>query len=170
MKVKPLDVLWVAVFFLIIIIILDKMQKFKDVTKPLKRRKCDSGGCGHFGARRSAHPDKPHQGQDFLVAPGSPVFAPTGGTIRIAQPYANDPRFSGVEIKGRVYSVKVFYFAPNVQNGAIVKAGDLIGHAQDLGIKYGSVVPNHLHVEVRKAGIVSDPSPYFGKDTSLIVV
>lgn len=159
--------MWVLVLLLVIVIISDKMQKFKPVSSPLKRRKCDTGGCGHFGAHRSAHPDKPHQGQDFLIAPGAAVFAPISGKIRIAQPYATDNRFGGVEIKGNVYAVKVFYFSPTVSGGDIVKAGDLIGYAQNLGIKYGSVVPNHLHVEVRRAGMVTDPSPYFPKDSVL---
>lgn len=152
-----------AVLFLII-----RVMKLNRVTKPLKRRGCDSGGCGHFGATRAAHPGVGHQGRDFLVNPGDPVFAPLSGVVRTLKPYADDNRFDGVEIVGSI-SVKVMYFLPNVTTGQHVTAGQLIGYAQDLGIKYGSKVPNHLHVEVRfyKGGKPVNPDPFFPSDDIL---
>lgn len=144
--------------------------KFFPVSVPLKRRK----GVGDFGAYRSAHPTVPHQGQDFLVKPGQEIYAPISGKIRIAKPYASDNRFSGVEITGENYRVKVFYISPILENGEKIKSGQLLGYAQDLSIKYGKgfLSQNHVHVEVRKTGQTKaiDPDPYFPKDSDLIAV
>jgi len=155
-----------------IIYISDKMQKFKPLSHPLKRRKCDKGGCGYFGAPRSragtgkAHS---HRGQDFLVLPGAEIYAPISGKVRIAAPYEKDPNYSGLEISGKAYAVKMFYLSPTVQGGEYVNEGDLVGYAQDISQKYGSIVPPHIHLEVRVGGVVVDPSPYFPADTPQIL-
>jgi len=162
--------IFVLATFLLMLYLMDKAQKFKGVTNPLKRRKCDAGGCGHFGAYRSAHPTKPHQGQDFLIEPGEPVFAAISGKVRISPPYKDDPRFSGAEIIGKVYKVKTFYFLPIVSAGQEVTEGDVIGYAQNLGLKFGGHVPNHVHVEVRVGGVAVNPDGYFEKDTEPVFV
>ena len=130
--------------------------------RKLKRRKCDGWGCGHFGASRAGGKRK-HNGQDFLSKGGEKVFAPISGRVRVLYPYSDDPRFQGVEITEGQMSVKIFYFEPSVKTGDIVTAGDDIGRAQNLGIKYKGI-PNHIHVEIRRGGVLRDPSPYFEQD------
>ena len=169
MKFDVKGVAIAALILLAIIVVMEKLTKFKDVTKPLRRRK----GVGDFGAYRSAHPDIPHQGQDFLAVPGQEVFAPISGVVRIARPYKDDSRFSGVEIYGTggASKVKVFYISPAVAAGETVEAGQPIGTVQDLSVKYGAAFlpQNHVHVEVRRAGVVVNPTGYFGPDTILAV-
>lgn len=168
MNIRPQDFLGVGIVFLLILFVMGKTKKFAAVTSPLKRRK----GVGDFGAYRSAHPTIPHQGQDFLVSPGSAVYAPISGRVRIAMPYRDDPRFSGVEVIGMgkeaSYKVKVFYIQPTVTGGQLVNRGDVIGYAQDLGIKYSASTPNHVHVEVRVGGVVVNPTGYFGPDNKVL--
>jgi len=158
----------IAVFLALIYFIKqkDNDMKFSNVTKPLKRRKCDSFGCGNFGARR-ANGTRKHQGLDFLAQFGKSVFSPISGKVRLLKPYKNDSRFDGIEIYGKVYSVKVMYFVPELKNGDFVQEGQYIGRVQNLAIKYGPI-PNHLHVEVRSAGILRDPTEFFNEDTVLV--
>lgn len=161
--------LGVGIFFVLILFVMAKAKKFYPITSPLKRRK----GAGDFGAYRSAHPATPHQGQDFLVAPGQPIYAAISGKVRIANPYKDDPRFSGVEVigtgKDAAYKVKAFYLAPTVTGGQQVERGDVIGYAQDLGIKYSASTPNHTHVEVRVGGVVVNPTGYFPADSKPLI-
>lgn len=165
MKISTSAFFGVGIFFVLILLVMAKTKKFYPVTNPLKRRT----GSGDYGAFRSAHPSIPHQGQDFLVESGSAVYAAIDGKVRIANPYKDDPRFSGVEVigtgKDSAYKVKAFYLSPTVQAGQEVKRGDVIGYAQDLGIKYDPrYTPNHTHVEVRVGGVVVNPTGYFDKD------
>lgn len=159
----------VAAVFLFLLIVMDKVTKFAAVIRPVRRRR----GVGDFGAFRSAHPDKPHQGQDYMADPGDAAFSPIAGTVRVAQPYPGDPRYSGVEITSPsgMYRVKVFYILPDVKTGDRVAKGQYIGQVQDLSLKYGaSFLPqNHVHVEVRRYGIVANPDGYFPEDTVLVV-
>ena len=141
--------------------LLYKQMKFNSPTKPLRRRKCDGFGCGEYGASRG---NRKHKGIDLLVNPGADIFAPISGKIRFANPYSNDTRFKGVEISSALHGVKLFYFLPSVKNGEMVKAGQRIGKAQNLGIKYPGI-PNHIHLEVRVSGVSVDPDKYFLPDS-----
>jgi len=123
-------------------------KAFGAVVTGQRIRGCDPQGCGSFGAPRSDHT---HQGIDIVAAPGAQVFAPISGTVtRHSVPYADDPRFKGIEISSPGYSVKIFYCNPSVKVGAQVSVGEVIATAQDLRIKYPAIT-NHLHVEVRDA-------------------
>lgn len=162
---KALILTIIAIVFFMVI---KRLERFKGPTVPIKRRR----GVGDFGAFRSAHPQYPHQGQDYFAKPGQTAFAPISGKVRIAKPYPNDGRFSGVEITGKYFSVKVFYIDPSVQNGDYVLSGFPIGEVQDLSLKYGQsfLKENHIHVEVRKNGVLKNPDSYFNKDTVLPVI
>lgn len=152
----------VAILAAILIVFIMQKTRFKPAARPVIRRKCDKDGCGQFGASR-ANGTRKHQGQDFLVNPDQIIYAPISGKVRLLKPYKEDPRFNGVEISGGFYSVKVFYFTPIVKNGETVSAGQVIGLAENLKIKYPGIA-NHIHVEVRKGGVLMDPSPYFPAD------
>lgn len=133
---------------------------------PYRLRECDKYGCGHFGAPRGRkNHRKSHQGLDISMAKGQKVFSPIDGkVVRKAHPYADDLSWSGILIKGTGrfsgVSVKVFYMEPTIAIGETVSKGDTIGKAQDIGGRYPGITP-HIHLELRLAGLVVDPKPYF---------
>lgn len=114
----------------------------------------DSGGDGHYGARRSRTNSDgsityyAHKGTDFLGTPGQPVKAPIGGIIRRkANPYAKG-EYSGCLIAGKKGVCRMFYFNPNPDLiGKPVKEGEVIGVMQDISKKYKKVKP-HVHVQL----------------------
>lgn len=109
----------------------------------------DAAGQGHFGARRGK---RTHQGLDLLATAGEPVMAPVAGTfIRSGRPYANDSRYRLAVIHGGGKEWKLMYVdqLPTLKPGDRVKAGQVIGTAQDIVAKYGAPMRNHIHVEVR---------------------
>ncbi|MGB0683687.1 MAG: M23 family metallopeptidase [Magnetovibrionaceae bacterium] len=148
-----------------------------NLTSPLAQtrlRVSDAYGQGHFGAPRGYTPSgkrRRHKGIDLMAEPYEPVFSPISGTfIRRARPYRSDDRYCGFVVRGDDgLEVKVFYVAvePDLDRGMRVRAGlTLIGHAQDLSMRYpdkgrGPMV-NHLHLEVRRGGVIVDPTEALG--------
>lgn len=122
-----------------------------------RRRGCDAGGCGHFGASRGA---RLHKGYDVLSIPGAQVRSPVKGKItRFVDPYG-DGRYNGIQIDTEKEVWKIMYMQPIQQLiNRDVKPGDILGYAQNIALKYPSVQP-HLHVEIWKNGVAIDPEPY----------
>jgi len=144
----------------LLIYLLMSSKSFSAPTKSNKIRQCDPFGCGAFGASRGV---RKHEGEDYAIDPGEKVLSPISGTVtRIAYPYASDLSYKGVEIKNADYTVKIFYMLATAKIGSTVKAGDVIGTAQDIAKKYGPAMVNHIHVEIRnKAGKLIQPSTLF---------
>ncbi len=126
----------------------------------------DAGGNGNFGARRKKTVNgKPveyeHEGTDYQCIPGQAVFMPfTGQVVREARPYTEGP-YTGVLIKSRRMSVKIFYMEPYPELiGQVVKIGMPIGKAQDISQKYkeSSVTP-HIHIQIEAC----DPDIFFNR-------
>ncbi|HEX8269757.1 MAG TPA: M23 family metallopeptidase [Flavobacterium sp.] len=114
-----------------------------------KMRLCDVHGCGSFGADRGS---RKHMGEDYVTAPGEPVYSPIcGKIIRVAYPYADNLSYKGVEIKNSTHEVKIFYMTLTVPLGSTVTLGQQIGVAQNIAAKYSPGMTNHVHVEVRNA-------------------
>lgn len=156
------NIIAAALIFAAAIFIFSSFRKMKILspTKPLRYRGCDAGGCGHFGASRSGGTRK-HRGIDILTVEKEAIFAPISGKIRIAKPYPDDNNYSGVEIYGSNFNVKIFYFQPIVKAGQIVEQGQLIGYAQQISKKWTGV-KDHIHLELRYAGVSEpiDPKPF----------
>jgi murein DD-endopeptidase MepM/ murein hydrolase activator NlpD len=130
------------------------------VTKTNKIRGCDPKGCGYFGASRG---DRDHAGIDIITFTGESIFSPiTGKVTRHPIPYANDNRYNGIEIVNSQYKIKMFYLKPIAQIGNQVIAGQAIGTAQNLALKFGTSMTNHVHVEMydSKNNLI-DPTPFF---------
>lgn len=111
----------------------------------------DAGGSGYFGAPRK-RPDGSkytHKGIDLKVKVGQDILMPVTGRIeREARPYVSDPRWKGVYLSAQRGEFKIFYMVPNYELiGKVVREGEVIGVAQDIGIKYEGVTP-HIHLEV----------------------
>ncbi|MEW5925887.1 MAG: peptidoglycan DD-metalloendopeptidase family protein [Gemmatimonadota bacterium] len=125
-------------------------------------RGTDNHGSGKFGASRDGG-KRSHNGLDFVALPGEKVLSPIEGlVVREARPYKTDPKYVGVVIDGtgdwKGYEVKMFY-VKGIKLGR-VRAGEVVGTAQDLGKKYPGIT-NHVHVEVRLHGLVVSPASLF---------
>lgn len=132
----------------LIYLLMKTSTAFASPTKSSILRGKDPLGDGAFGASRSGGTRK-HSGIDFRTAPGEAIFAPISGTVtRVAYPYADDMRYTGVEIKNGSYTVKMFYLSPTIKIGSTVSAGQQIGIAQDISAKHGAAMINHVHFEV----------------------
>lgn len=119
-------------------------------TGKTKLRK-DSRGSGAFGAprRRDDGSTYTHKGVDLECKVGQEIRMPVTGQItREARPYVSDPRWRGVYISALRAEMKIFYMLPIPELvGTTVREGEVIGHAQDIGIKYDGVTP-HIHLEI----------------------
>lgn len=129
-----------------------------DIIKDQKSRIEDKYGSGQYGASRDANKRK-HNGLDVIVTAGEEIKSPiTGSIIRQAFPYKNDKNYEGIVIKGdgewSGYEIKIFY-VKGLFSGKVVNE-QVIGHAQDLTVKYPKIT-NHVHIEVRVAGTSIDP-------------
>lgn len=120
----------------------------------------DAYGAGFYGASRAAGARR-HRGADYVAEPGEIVRAPISGVVeRIGFAYRGDERYRYVELADATTGrdVRVLYVGPTVELGATVEAGAPIGRAQDLGARYPRGITNHVHVELRQSGALSDPS------------
>ena len=118
----------------------------------------DSKGQGHYRAKRGS---RRHKGADYVCTPGQDVPAPISATIvREAIPYADDDRYSGVVLQGEHMRLKMFYLSPDRSLiGKKVKAGQVIGTAQDISQKYSPAMMPHIHLEI----VEMDPELFVDK-------
>jgi hypothetical protein len=120
----------------------------------------DVYGAGAFGASRGGGARR-HRGADYIAEPGEIVRAPIAGVVqRIGFAYRGDERYRYVELSdaSAQRAVRVLYVGPLVQLGAVVRAGDPIGRAQDLSVRYPRGITNHVHVELKQGGVLGDPA------------
>ena len=127
-------------------------MNFKPLVEPtMKSRGSDAYGSGQHGARRDGG-TRAHAGLDVIATANQEIFSPMDGTvIREAFPYKDDPRYRGILVRGTGafagYEMKLFYV--NGLFSGEAKAGQLIGHAADLRIKYPGIT-NHIHLEMTR--------------------
>ncbi len=123
-----------------------------DLARPVDHpvRGVDAYGSGAYGAVRDGGRRR-HQGVDLIATPGEPVRAPIAGVVtRVGAAYAGQDRLRFVEIANAQtrYTARVLYVGATVALGSHVDAGDLIGSAQDLTVRYALGITNHVHVEL----------------------
>lgn len=121
----------------------------------------DHYGAGGYGAGRDGGRRR-HLGVDYVAAPGGPVRAPIAGAVTlIGHAYGRSSGLDFIEIRdeARNLRARVFYVSPRVSVGQVLVAGDPIGVAQDLTVRYPAGITNHVHVELMNAqGRHIDPS------------
>jgi murein DD-endopeptidase MepM/ murein hydrolase activator NlpD len=117
----------------------------------------DPIGEGYWHAPRG---NRLHLGVDFLLpeGPGQPIVAPHEGiVVRYSFPYASDPQYSGLYIKGHSVESYLWYLMPSAHLiGRQVAQGRIIGYAQDISKKYGVDCRPHVHWQIGKYGEI-DP-------------
>lgn len=120
-------------------------------------RKCDSQGCGHFGASRGS---RTHNGIDLECMAGTLAGSLVDGMVsKIGWPYGDDPSFRYVEVESQGYAFRLFYIDPLVKEGQQVRRGDILGACQSLMHRYPGIT-DHLHLEIKdEHGDFVDPTP-----------
>jgi len=109
-----------------------------------------------FGQRRSyngAPPRSYHEGVDFGVPKGTPVYAPAAGRVVLAR--ALKVRGNAVIIDHGVGVMSGYWHLERiaVKEGQLVEQGDLLGWVGNTGLSTGA----HLHWEIRVNGVNVDP-------------
>ncbi len=97
-----------------------------------------------------------HQGVDMDAAHGRPIVAAAAGVVVVAEErggYGNCTIIDHGNQHATLYAHQSRYA---VQAGDRVEAGDVIGYVGNTGLSTGP----HLHFEVRKLGIPTNPAPY----------
>ena len=104
----------------------------------------DAGGSGRFGAPRGK---RKHRGYDRLAIPGQEIFAPMSGKMVRSFPYIDDKNYTGCAIWADDFMIKMWYFTPiETLLHQYVEAGQMIGIAQDISLKYGGGMQAHVHL------------------------
>jgi hypothetical protein len=114
--------------------------------KPVRLEDVHGRGC--YGARRGD--DRIHRGADFVCIPGQEVVFPVyeAKVARISKPYNDDLRWSGLKLRAPHLELFLWYLEPLAGIvGQWVHQGDVLGHAQDIGLKYPGITP-HIHLEI----------------------
>jgi hypothetical protein len=107
----------------------------------------DASGDGHFGAKRG---ERFHLGTDFVAVAGQGVVAPVDAQYRrkVTRVYSSDARYTGMELETKEFMLTFFYVDPSINHMDFVKAGQLIGLAQDINAKWGDPMINHTHFQL----------------------
>ena len=129
---------------------------------PLKKlvlRGNDPTGHGYYGAQRGT---KKHKGVDLVASEGEVVTSPIQGMVtKLGYPYSFALQFRYIEISNDIYRVRLMYVNPlkNLKLGDRLFEGDLIGRVQHIAGYWNLKMKNHIHVEVYKYGLLTDPEP-----------
>lgn len=118
----------------------------------------DPTGHGYYGAKRGS---RKHKGYDLVSDPGDVILSPiTGKITKIGYPYKNNLELRYIEITNKEYRIRLMYVEPeNILFGENVNEGDEIGITQDVAGHWGNGMINHIHVELYKNGLLTDPEP-----------
>ncbi len=110
-----------------------------------------------FGERRSYNGGAPglcgHEGQDYGVAGGTPVYAPASGVVVLAQELKVRGNVVFIDHGRGVFTAFYHLSELDTQAGTRVNAGDLIGKVGTTGFSTG----DHLHWSMWVNGIYVDP-------------
>ncbi|RMH54191.1 MAG: M23 family metallopeptidase [Deinococcus-Thermus bacterium] len=113
-----------------------------------------------FGTRRSYDQGRTftyHEGLDYGVPEGTPVYAPAPGVVGLAERLF--VRGGAVVLDHGLGVCSGFWHLSRVvvRPGQRVGTGELLGYSGNTGLSNGP----HLHFELRVRGIPTDPAPWF---------
>ncbi len=112
-----------------------------------------------FGDPRNNPTPHSHQGNDIFAAFGTPVRAPSDGTVRFGEESTGGKAAYVTEPGGTYYFMcHLEAFAPDLQSGSSVTQGQIVGFNGDTGNAKGG--PPHVHFEIHPGGGGAiDPKP-----------
>jgi len=112
-----------------------------------------------FGDPRFTPEPHPHMGNDIFAAFDVPVRAPVDGTLRFADESTGGKSAYVTTADGTFYYMThLSSFAPDVQSGAQVTHGQVVGAVGDSGNARGSAP--HVHFEIHpQGGAAVNPKP-----------
>jgi len=127
-------------------------------TYELELRGNDPTGHGYYGAKRG---NRSHNGVDIVTVPDEIIVAPFSGVItKIGQVYVDPAKFKYIEITSDIYRTRIMYAkGKNIKVGQRIMEGAHIGTAQDIAGHWGGGMTNHVHMEVWKYKLRTDPEP-----------
>ena len=134
----------------------------KAPVKFLELRGNDPTGHGYYGAKRGT---RKHKGVDVLSTAGEDVMSPINGVItKFGWVYKNHKagkaKMRYVEITGDTYRMWIMYTDLSAMKiGDRIFEGDVFGKAQDVSEYWGGSMRNHLHIQLWKNGLLTDPEP-----------
>ncbi|MFN3390351.1 MAG: peptidoglycan DD-metalloendopeptidase family protein [Meiothermus ruber] len=113
-----------------------------------------------FGTRRSYDGGRTysyHEGLDYGVPEGTPIYAPAPGVVGLAERL--EVRGNAVTLDHGLGVCSGYWHLSRiaVKPGQAVQAGDLLGYSGNTGLSNGP----HLHFEIRVRGIPTNPAPWF---------
>lgn len=117
-----------------------------------------------FGERRSYNGGKPglcgHEGTDYAVPGGTPVYAPAGGIVVLAEPLKVRGNVVFIDHGRGVFSA--FYHLSEIvaQKGQRVAPGDLVGKVGSTGFSTGA----HLHWSMWVNGVYVNPAQWMQEE------
>jgi len=107
----------------------------------------DAEGDGHFGAKRGW---RLHRGTDYLTKPGDPVLMTLKKAVvkREIRPYEKTPELTGVVLVNE-QCINILFFVEPISGliGKKVPQGQVIGHSQNVQVRYGKKMLPHVHSE-----------------------
>lgn len=116
-------------------------------------------GHGDYGMPRGG---RRHKGWDIVGEPGEYVHSPiTGVVTKYGYMYSFALQFRYIQIENETYRCRLGYstLLDNVKVGDQVNEGSTVGLLQDIAGYWDKGMKNHLHVEVYKNGLLTDPEP-----------
>jgi len=117
-----------------------------------------------FGERRSYNGGKPglcgHEGTDFAVKGGTPVYTPANGVIVLAQKLAVRGNVVFIDHGRGVFTAFYHLDAIDVQAGQRVNAGAVVGQVGTTGFSTG----DHLHWSMWVNGIYVEPGEWVERE------
>jgi len=95
-----------------------------------------------------------HTGLDLAAPSGTPIYAATGGLVRVGYDQHGAGLFVSVAFDSHVRILYCHLLKANVVKGQSIEAGALIGEVGSSGLSTGA----HLHLEIQVDGRSVDPS------------
>jgi len=119
------------------------IQNYNKISSPFGTRRAYNGGPA----------TSYHEGTDFSALTGTPVYAPAGGVVALAEPLLVRGNAIVIDHGWGVYTGLYHLSSIDVSVGQQVRQGDFVGRVGGTGLSTGP----HLHWDIRVRSLNVDP-------------